>query len=123
MQGLFCLMHTSLAFQRNILKFDYTNTSAMSSYTDIELINNEPIHNFELHVDGHRAFVDYLKKNDKYYLIHTEVPQELEGKGIASALVEKVFEYIEQHNSKIVPLCVYVQSFLKRHTEWNRVVA
>ncbi|GAA4925066.1 GNAT family N-acetyltransferase [Mucilaginibacter defluvii] len=116
-------MHTSLAFQRNMLKFDYTNTSAMSSYTDIELINNEPIHNFELHVDGHRAFVDYLKKNDKYYLIHTEVPQELEGKGIASALVEKVFEYIEQHNSKIVPLCVYVQSFLKRHTEWNRVVA
>lgn len=95
----------------------------MSSYNDVELINNESIHNFELVVEGHRAFVDYIKKSEKYYLVHTEVPQELEGKGVASALVEKVFQYIEGQGAKVVPLCVYVQSFLKRHPEWSRVVA
>lgn len=95
----------------------------MSSYTNVELINNEAIHNFELFVEGHRSFIDYIKKNDKYYLVHTEVPEELEGKGVASALVDKALTYIEEHNGKIVPLCVYIQSFLKRHPDWNRVVA
>jgi hypothetical protein len=32
------------------------------NYDEIELINNEAIHNFELFVDGHRAFIDYKTK-------------------------------------------------------------
>jgi predicted GNAT family acetyltransferase len=90
---------------------------------DIELINNEAVHNFELFVNGHRAFIDYKTKDNKIYLIHTEVPAELKGMGVAEALVEKTFNYIEQHQLKMVPLCSYIQIFLKRHPEWNRLVA
>ena len=93
------------------------------NYPDIELVNNEAIHNFELVVDGHRAFIDYKIKDNKIYLIHTDVPKELEGKGVAAAIVEKALTYIEQKGLKLVPLCVYVQSFLKRHHEWNRLLA
>ncbi|WPU98585.1 GNAT family N-acetyltransferase [Mucilaginibacter sp. cycad4] len=92
-------------------------------YEEIPLVNNEAIHNFELIVEGHRAFIDYKKKDDKIYLIHTEVPVELEGKGVASAIVEKAFNYIEENNLKLVPLCVYVASYLKRHPEWARILA
>jgi predicted GNAT family acetyltransferase len=92
-------------------------------YQEIPLVNNEAIHNFELVVDGKRSFIDYKLKGDKIYLIHTEVPVELEGMGVAAALVEKAFHYIEEHNLKIVPLCVYVAAYLKRHPEWNRLVA
>jgi predicted GNAT family acetyltransferase len=93
------------------------------NFADIELINNEAIHNFELFVNGHRAFIDYKTKDNKIYLIHTEVPAELKGMGVAEALVEKTFNYIEQHQLKMVPLCNYIQIFLKRHPEWNRLVA
>lgn len=93
------------------------------TYPDIELVNNEAIHNFELVVDGHRAFIDYKIKDNKIYLIHTDVPKELEGKGVAAAIVEKALTYIEQKGLKLVPLCVYVQFFLKRHPEWNRLLA
>ena len=93
------------------------------NYDDIELVNNEAIHNFELVVDGHRAFIDYKTKDNKIYLIHTEVPVELEGRGVAAAIVEKALTYIEQKGLKLVPLCAYVQFFLKRHPAWTRLLA
>nr|WP_067063511.1 GNAT family N-acetyltransferase [Mucilaginibacter sp. L294] len=93
------------------------------NYDNIELVNNEAIHNFELVVDGHRSFIDYRLKDDKVYLVHTEVPAELEGRGVAAAIVEKALTYIEQKGLKLVPLCAYIQFFLKRHPEWNRLVA
>ncbi|OJW18002.1 GNAT family N-acetyltransferase [Mucilaginibacter sp. 44-25] len=92
-------------------------------FEDIELVNNEAIHNFELMVDGHRSFIDYQVRGEKIYLIHTEVPEVLQGRGVAEALVEKAFTYIESKGQKVVPLCAYVQIFLKKHPEWNRIVA
>jgi len=92
-------------------------------YPDTELIDNKAIHNFELFINGHRSFIDYKTKDNKIYLIHTEVPAELQCMGIAEALVEKTFNYIEENRQKLVPLCTYVQLFIKRHPEWNRLLA
>jgi predicted GNAT family acetyltransferase len=92
-------------------------------YQDIPLINNEAIHNFELIVDGYRSFIDYKQKGNKVFLIHTEVAPELKGKGVAEAIVEKTFRYLEERQLKMVPLCVYVGIYLKRHPEWNRLIA
>ena len=93
------------------------------NYQDIGLTNNEAIHNFELIVEGQRSFIDYKTRDNKIYLVHTEVPHELQGKGVAEALVEKTFNYIEEHHLRLVPLCTYIQAFLKRHPEWNRLLA
>jgi hypothetical protein len=92
-------------------------------YNESLLINNQDIHRFELFVDGHRAFIDYKQKGNTVYLIHTEVPKEIEGHGVAQALVEKTFEYLEANNLKMVPYCAYIKVFLKRHPEWNRLLA
>ena len=91
-------------------------------YEEINLIDNKEQHNFELWIEGMRSFIDYKIEGEKIYLFHTEVPRELEGKGIASALAEKTLRYIEEQQLKLVPLCTYVQSFLKRHPEWMRLV-
>ena len=93
------------------------------NYDDIELVNNEAIHNFELMVDGYRAFIDYKQKGDKVWLIHTEVAPELKGKHVGEAIIKKTLIYLEQHNLKIVPLCIYIGMYLKRHPEWNRLLA
>ena len=47
------------------------------NFEDIFLVNNEAIHHFELEINGQRAFIDYKRKDNKMYLIHTEVPQTL----------------------------------------------
>jgi predicted GNAT family acetyltransferase len=89
---------------------------------NIPLINSREYHKFEMTVDGEHAFIDYLKHGDVYYLIHTEVPETLQGKGVAGALVEKTFKYLEENHLKMRPFCQYVQFYLKRHPEWNRLI-
>jgi predicted GNAT family acetyltransferase len=90
---------------------------------NIEVVNNEAAHNFEMIVNGQRSFIDYKQKGNKMYLIHTEVPAELQGQGVAEAMVIKTFEYMEQHKLILVPLCTYIQAFLRRHPEWDRLLA
>ncbi len=92
-------------------------------YENIPLINDQPIHNFELVIDEHRAFIDYQQRGNKYFLIHTEVPVDLEGHGVAASLVEKTFKYIEENDGQIVPYCAYIKAYLKRHPEWERLLA
>jgi len=87
------------------------------------LTDNEDDNRFEVSIDGAVAFINYLKRDNVYYLIHTEVPQSLQGRGIAGALVEKALKYLEADGFKMMPYCPYVQAYLKRHTEWNRLVA
>jgi predicted GNAT family acetyltransferase len=88
-----------------------------------EFTDNIKAHNFEMSIDGERSFIDYQKEGDIVYLLHTEVPEDQSGEGIAASLVEKTFEYLEEHKLKAVPSCSYVQAFLRRHPEWNRILA
>jgi predicted GNAT family acetyltransferase len=83
---------------------------------------NVGTHRYELVIDGHVAFIDYKQKGDVVYLIHTEVPDALQGRGIAAELVELTFKHMEAHKEVLVPRCPYVQSYLKRHTDWERLV-
>ena len=43
---------------------------------DLELINNEAAKQYEFHIDGFVAKIEYKKSGDKIYLIHTEIPKE-----------------------------------------------
>lgn len=91
-------------------------------YNHLPLINNQATHSFEMMVDGHRTFIDYKQRGNTFYLIHTEVPEALQGKGVATALVEKTFKYLETNNLKMRPYCAYIQDYLKKHPGWGRLV-
>jgi predicted GNAT family acetyltransferase len=92
-------------------------------YKDIPLVNNNALQRFELEVDGYTAFIEYKASGKQMILIHTEVPSELEGKGVGTAIVEKTLEYIENNQLKLVPLCPFVITYLKRHPDWNRLLS
>ena len=89
---------------------------------DIPLTDNTAEQQFEMNISGHIAFIAYEPSGDALALTHTEVPMALEGKGIGSTLVEKTLSYIEEKQQKIVPLCPFVSSYIKRHQEWQRIV-
>lgn len=91
-------------------------------FENILLYKNEETHRFEITVEDHKAFIDYKERPGKITLIHTEVEPELEGKGAATAVIEKTLGYIEQNNYKLVPICPLVFAYIKRHPEWKRIV-
>jgi predicted GNAT family acetyltransferase len=90
---------------------------------DIPLIQNKEEEQFEMHINDSIALIAYQESGDNYMLIHTEVPEALEGKGVASILVLKTFNLIEAEGRKMIPMCAFVKSYLKRHPEWQRLVA
>lgn len=95
----------------------------MDTTIDYPLIHDEAHERFEMEVDGWTPFIEYTRANDSLLVIsHTEVPPALEGRGIGSMLVEKMLNYVEQHGWKIVPLCPFTSMYIRRHTEWNRIV-
>lgn len=77
---------------------------------------------FELTVDGYTAFIDYTASENIIKLIHTESPDELAGRGVAKALIEKTLEYLKENNIELLPLCPLVFAYIKKNREWLDIV-
>ena len=86
------------------------------------ITDNAKLHRFELHVDGQTAVLVYEKAGQLLRLIHTEVPQPLEGKGVGSKLVSAVLRFAQEYNLNVVPLCPFVARYMKRHPEYSAIV-
>lgn len=93
------------------------------NYDEQKLKINDVLNQLELEVDGSVAFIKYKLLRGILFLIHTEVPPALKGKGVANAIVLKALQYAKDNNYKIVPICSFVQGYLKKHKEWNDIVA
>ena len=90
---------------------------------DYELIDNTENHQYEFHIGKLVPKIEYIKsKNGEIYLTHTEVPVQLEGKGVGSQLVEKVLKDIERQELRLVPLCPFVAGYIQKHPDWRRIV-
>jgi len=91
-------------------------------FSILELKKNGTDNRFEMMVENQKAFIDYKERKQKIYLIHTEVPKNLEGQGVATALIEKTLQYLEDAGYKLVALCPAVVAFIRRHPEWKRIL-
>lgn len=91
-------------------------------FENIELVKNEAGQRFELHYQGHTAFIDYKETSGQIALTHTEAAEALAGSGAAAAVVEKTLRYIEESGKKLLPFCPYVFAFIKKHPGWKHIV-
>ncbi|RYY78585.1 MAG: N-acetyltransferase [Moraxellaceae bacterium] len=89
-----------------------------------DVINNEQGKRFEIHVDAKVAFEDYdyftTHQGERgIAYLHTEVPPELGGRGIASYLIKYILDYAEQHGLKVKPICPLVKAYIDKHPEYQ----
>ena len=88
----------------------------------IQVVNNDRNSRFEVEQDGDVAYLRYELRPGKVALIHTEVPEELEGHGIGSALARAGLDYARANGLKALVLCPFIQSYLQRHPEYQDIV-
>jgi uncharacterized protein len=83
--------------------------------------DNTELNRFELDADGHIAFSNYKRSDGLLTILHTEVPKELEGRGIGSALVRGLLEIARAQGLKVHAVCPFVKSYLDRHPEYSNL--
>lgn len=85
------------------------------------LHNNTTANRFEVLVEGKTAFVDYKLHKDKISYTHTEVPEELSGKGIGSFLAKRVLEYAKDQGLTVKAYCPFIKAYIDRHKEYQSI--
>ncbi len=82
-----------------------------------QILNNEKLMHFEIHDGDAIAFLEYRFYKKDIALMHTEVPDSMGGKGVASALAAYAFQYAKENKKPVMVYCPFVAVYLKRHPE------
>ncbi|HXK12972.1 MAG TPA: GNAT family N-acetyltransferase [Gaiellaceae bacterium] len=79
---------------------------------------------YEIEVDGEVAgFLLYRVEPGVLELVHTDVDPKWEGRGVGGALVKGALDDIRARDLKIRPFCPFVRAYLRRHPEYQDLVA
>jgi uncharacterized protein len=81
--------------------------------------NNAELHRFELDADGHMAVAYYRLSPGIITFTHTEVPTELSGRGIGSALARGALEIARAQGLKVEAQCPFIGAFIGKHAEFQ----
>lgn len=88
----------------------------------VEVVREEAEERFAIHTGGEPAFLTYSLTDGSLYLLHTEVPEALEGRGLGSELVRAALEHARAEGMTVVALCPFVGAYLRRHPEYGDLV-
>jgi uncharacterized protein len=85
---------------------------------DPQVADNTSENRFEMPVGDALAVAYYRDENGRVVLTHTEVPQELSGRGLGSKLAKGVFEHLRANGRRVVARCPFMAAYAGRHPEY-----
>lgn len=84
---------------------------------------NDDESRYEIRVgDSLAGFVAFRQNPGRLAFTHTVIQPEFEGQGLGSTLVRNAIEDASTRGETIIPFCPFVQSWLKRHPEFEGTV-
>jgi uncharacterized protein len=89
----------------------------------IEVVDNEAQSRFELNLGQAVAFAYYKRDGNTVTLLHTEVPQELSGRGIGSRLADGVFRSLLGRGDRVIAKCPFMAAYVARRPEYAEILA
>lgn len=90
---------------------------------ELDIIHNEDDSQFEAIIEDLTAFVQYHQiGEDQIAILSTQVPKELEGRGIAAAITKFALDYAQEKGLKVQPICSYTVAYITRHPEYQSLV-
>ena len=90
----------------------------MANVSDVQQItDNQSQARFEFRIGDLVAELKYHRNGNRFVLLHTEVPAELEGRGIGGRLVGAAIDHAARQGLTVVPLCPFARAWLERHAD------
>jgi predicted GNAT family acetyltransferase len=63
-----------------------------------------------------------LRRGDTIFFTHTEVPEQLAGRGLGSALAKAVLERARAEHWTVVARCPFIAKYVERHPEYQSLL-
>lgn len=90
----------------------------------ITFYNDAPNDRFVIEdADGLLGFISYEYADGVYDLQHTVMQPASKGRGLGTSLATQTFDWIRQHNNKLIPTCPFLPKVLEKFPEYNDLVA
>lgn len=89
----------------------------------MNVIDNTARLRFEMNAQGQTCFIDYRRNGSVVSMTHAEVPPELEGRGLGSALTKGALDLVRARNETVVPVCPFIAVYIQRHPEYQPLLA
>ena len=70
-------------------------------------------------VDGAVAVADYHRHGNVIAFTHTEVPPQIEGRGVASALARHALDDARAAGKQVIPACEFFAHYMREHPEYD----
>lgn len=88
----------------------------------MEIINNKEQQQYQLAVQDTIAYIEYRWYKGDIAFMHTEVPEQFEGQGIASAMAKFALDDARKQGVKIMLYCPFMAGYVKKHPEYHDLV-
>lgn len=87
------------------------------------VVDNPEMKRFELKLDDDAvAAVYYRPDGNRLIIVHTEVPFQFSGQGIASRLAKSVLEEVRRRGLRVVIQCPFFSAYLAKHPEYSGLI-
>lgn len=83
------------------------------------VIHVKELNRFEVPLPGEPAVLIYKVKAGFILLLHTEVPPQYEGRGIAGRLAKAALEFAVENKLKVKSFCSFTTRYIERHPEYQ----
>lgn len=83
----------------------------------LDVVDEPARERFVIDLDGKEAFLQYRLNGNRLILIHTEVPEELGGQGLAGRLVRAAADRATREHLTVVPVCPYARRWIEEHPD------
>lgn len=85
--------------------------------------DNKELKRFEIDADGRTAFVTYTVEGGVLTFRHEEVPKDIGGRGVGTALAKGALDIVRGYGLKVIPRCPFVAHFIRQHAEYRDLLA
>ena len=78
---------------------------------------------YVIRVDGRRAgLLQYRLRPGLIELVHTEIDEEFEGRGLGSQLISFALDDARERGLAVLPFCPFVNDYIQRHRQYVELV-